>query len=311
MLVNTPHTELPTHLRLAVAAWLDECAESTLTHSTYHAEFQRFYAALQRVNLSVDSDPGLVSIVAQALAGAGEVQAATFNKKLAILSSFYTYAIQKRIIQPPNPIDSVRRRKVQRYRGAKSLDLDHVQRGLRAIDRSQFVGLRDYCLLGVGLQTGRRLSEIGGMRGSHLQLVRERLRVTWPACKGDKIMYDLLPVGLSRALLGYLYQLYGAQIGDLPADTPVWVSVSNNNRGGALSISALADICESRLGVSTFHTLRHTFARQLIREGATVSQLAARLGHASPATTAIYIEELCSDDHEYAEALALALGLGE
>jgi integrase len=52
--------------------------------------------------------------------------------------------------------------------------------------------------------------------------------------------------------------------------------------GDALSIRSIANICERWLGVSTVHSLRHTFARGMEDAGAKVSDIQARLGQFQP-----------------------------
>lgn len=297
-------------LQLALAVWLDEHQVAPLTVAAYRADLQRFRAALQRGGLDLDGAPGLVAVVAQRWAADGEVAAVTFNKRLSTVSSFYRYAIQCELLPPPNPIDQVRRRKVRRYQKAQALDIAEVRRRLAAIDRADTAGRRDYALLSVALATGRRLAELADLRWGHVHMLSDgRLRVTWAHCKGGKVLYDTLPLALSRALLGYLHQLHGAQLGVLPPDAAVWASVSNHHRGGPLSVSAIADICLRRLGTSKVHRLRHTFARRMIEQGAKITDVQRRLGHESAATTAIYIEALQSDENPFAEALVSELGV--
>jgi integrase len=310
-LVTTTPATLPVRLQLAVAAWLDEHSVRPLTHSAYDAELQRFRAALQRVDLDLDSPYGLVALVAQAWAAAGGVGAVTHNKRLSIVSSFYTYAIHHQLLAPPNPIDLVKRRKRAPYARAQALDVGAVRARLAAIDRGGLAGMRDYTLLSVGLATGRRLRELASLRWSHIHLLSDgRVKLTWIHTKGhDDPRYDMLPPPLSRALLGYLHAWYGAQLAEVPPDAAVWVSLSNNHRGGALSISAIADVCEKRLGTSKVHQLRHTFARMLEDAGAKITVIQQRLGHASAATTSIYLQALRADENPYAEDLVKVLGV--
>ncbi len=54
------------------------------------------------------------------------------------------------------------------------------------------------------------------------------MTLQWRRTKGGKVMRDDLPTGVGRALLDYLHQLYGAQLGSLPLDAPIWVSFSRN-----------------------------------------------------------------------------------
>lgn len=310
-LVTTRPAAPPVKKELAIAAWLDEHRARPLTHGAYDAELRRFRAELQRVDLDLDGDYGLVALVAQAYAAAGEVGAVTHNKRLSIVSSFYRYAIKHTLLAPPNPIDLVKRRKRTPYARAQALDVADVRLKLAAIDRASVVGQRDYALLSVALATGRRLRELAGLRASHVQRLRDgRVKLTWPHTKGkDDPLYDTLPIPLSKALLGYLHSYYGAALGELPPDAPIWVSFSNNHRGGALSISAIADVCEKRIGTSKVHQLRHTFARMLEDAGAKISEIQKRLGHASAATTSIYLQALRADENPYAEDLVKVLGV--
>ncbi len=233
-----------------------------------------------------------------------------FNQRLAIHSSFYSFAMKRGLLNG-NPIARVERRSVEAYAGARAIDYPELRRRMAAIDRSDMVGARDYALLAVALQTGRRLSELAGLHWAGVQ-VREGNTVTlhWKRTKGGKVTSDDLPAGVGRALLDYLHRLYGAQIGSLEPDAPIWVSFSRNgSKGEALSIRSIANICERWLGVSTVHSLRHTFARGMEDAGAKVSDIQARLGHSSLATTGRYLQALRRSQNAQSDALAELFGL--
>jgi len=302
--------DLSPRLRLAAAAWLHEHVAAPLTYRAYAAELQRFYTALARVPLDLDGDTGQVALIAQAWAADGGVSAPTHNKRLSAVSSFYRYAIRHGLLAGPNPIDLVKRRKVTRYARAQALDIGEVRAQLAAIDRGCIEGLRDYALLSVTLATGRRLAEIAGLRWPHVhQLSDGRLHLTWLHTKGDEVMYDTLPLVLSTVLLDYVRRVYGAAPSAAPPDAPVWISLSNNHRGQPLSVRAIAEICQHRLGTSKVHRLRHTFAREMEHAGAPLSEIQRRLGHRSPATTGIYLQALRADENPYAEELVRVLGV--
>ncbi|CAA9331226.1 MAG: hypothetical protein AVDCRST_MAG93-6201, partial [uncultured Chloroflexia bacterium] len=85
----------------------------------------------------------------------------------------------------------------------------------------------------------------------------------------------------------------GAAFGDLAPDAPVWVSCAcNHSQDAALGVQSIADICTRRLGTSQVHRLRHTFARGMEDASAKVSDIQARLGHSSLATTGRYLAAL-------------------
>ena len=293
---------------LALAAWLAEksgLSQSAETQRAYSAIMMRFRAALHRVSIDLESPAAQIKPVAEAFASAGRVKAATHNRRLAIISSFYTYAIEGGLLEPPNPIDKVKRRKVQPYRAARALDASFVRRCLAQIDRATLAGMRDYALLSVTLVTGRRVSELAGLRVGDLETTGSgRIRLTWQRTKGDETHADLLPPKISAALLEYLAQLYPEWDDAPPAEgASVWARTGNHGRGGPISSQAIADICQRHLKTSRVHRLRHTFAKNMEKHKAPLSVIQQRLGHKNIATTSIYLQALTEEENPYAEAI--------
>ena len=206
-------------------------------------------------------------------------------------------------------IDRVERRQVQRYATSKALSLADVRQQLASIDRSTTEGQRDYCLLAVALQTGRRVAELAGLRWGDIEVSGAEITLTWRRTKGGKVMRDTLPAGLSRALASYLRLVYGERLKSLPKDAAIWVSVSRQNVGEAIGTQTIRRLCEQYLGTTKVHSLRHTFARTLEETGAKLSEIQARLGHTNAATTGIYMSALHSNENPHADALAELLGL--
>jgi integrase/recombinase XerD len=311
----------PAPLELVIASWLADKRSrsgSDATVQTYTTTLVDFRAALQRTGLDLDSDWRAVALVAQHWVvqrhpdsrRSGEIAAVTHNPRLSTLSSFYTFAYKWGLLNMRNPIDLLQRRRVQDWAHAKVVTAQHVRRSLAAIDRSTLVGQRDYAILSVMLATGRRLSEMAGLRWSDLSIVDESAVQLSFRAKGDKAVADILPVGVSRALIGYLRTVYGDDLRGLPADAPVWISLSNQHYRQHLSGSAIADICHQHLGTNP-HALRHTFARTMQKAGAVTSEIQARLGHSSLAMTDRYLTALRSAENPHAEQVAEMLGLGD
>jgi site-specific recombinase XerD len=72
-----------------------ELSQSFETRRAYSAMLERFRQALAHAGLDLDAPCQQVALIAQALAAAGRVRATTLNRRLNILSSFYTYAIER------------------------------------------------------------------------------------------------------------------------------------------------------------------------------------------------------------------------
>jgi len=204
-----------------------------------------------------------------------------------------------------NPIKRVDRRPFQTYAGARLLDRAEIRRRLAAIDRSSLDGQRDHALLMVGLVTFRRTSELADLRWCDIHLAGELVTLTFRNCKGGKVMRDTRPAAVGQELLIYLYKVYGQDLGDLALDAPIWVSCSRNSSAGqAISAQAIADVCLKHLGISKVHSLRHTGARVMEDVGAKVSEIQARLGHSSLATTGKYLAALKAAENPYGDRLA-------
>src|SRR5258708_659488 len=104
----------------------------------------------------------------------GPVSNSTYNQRLAIISSWYTFVQQTYHLDIPNPIKDVAKRKVQAYAAALPIEPDVVETGLESINRNRLQGLRDYAILAVALYTGRRASELVGLHGQDVQIMGKR-----------------------------------------------------------------------------------------------------------------------------------------
>lgn len=308
-------------LEMTIAAWLEakfNRSNSAKTRKAYQETLGGFRAVLLESGLDLDlPNPTVIALVAQRWAGLStnpakakeNISPTTYNQRLAILSSFYNYARRQGLLEIENPISRVERRSVQSYADAHALDYNDLKINLAAIDRTDPVGQRDYALLSVALQTGRRLSELAALRRGDLKLDGASVIIYWRRTKGGKATSDRLPQALSRALADWLSTYYKQGLAGLPPGAPVWVSLSRRNEGQALGIQTIADICERRLGTSKVHSLRHTFARAMEDAGAKVSTIQARLGHTSLATTGRYLAALKQAENEHAEALSRLFGI--
>lgn len=119
----------------ALAAWLASKPErscSLRAKRSYIEVLKSFHKALQRNRLDITSDPSLVAAVVnewarqchgQAGSSANStVSPATFNQRLATVSSFYRFALQYNFIAGMNPIDLVKRQAIHTLRPKQAPD---------------------------------------------------------------------------------------------------------------------------------------------------------------------------------------------
>jgi integrase/recombinase XerD len=300
----------------AITAWLDEKHHRSESHKTQHAyrtTLQGFRDALQSAGLDLASEPALIAPLAQGWAGHSAreghtVTPSTFNQRLAIVSSFYEYAIRNDVLHY-NPMERVKRRVVRSKNAARPIAGTRVKSGLQQIDRSTPEGLRDFALLSVALATGRRVSEIAGLRYKHLRRDGNTCIVEFERCKGNKHFTNRLEAKTTQALYAYLETVYPGQLLALPGESPLWVSFSPRNRGAAISTRTLASICETYLGTSKFHATRHTWAVTMNKKGAKLTDISKGLGHSNVKITSDYLDELTGYENAYATQLEDEFGI--
>jgi len=141
---------------------------------------------------------------------------------------------------------------------------------------------RDKALLVLLLNTGLRLAEAASLRLDVVE-IRERSGQVEVIGKGQKARQVPLNSDARKALLGWLAVRP-------PSDCD---ALFLSQKGGALSARAIAfrvtELAE-RAGLEDVspHTLRHSFAKNLIDAGVSIEKVAKLLGHGSLETTRLY-----------------------
>jgi site-specific recombinase XerD len=101
-----------------VQSWLQAKAGtsgSPQTRRTYQQTLADFRAHLAAVNLTLDSDPELVLAVVERWAEARDPAPATYNHRLAVVGSFYRYAVKMGYLAAAPDLDRIEKRKVHGY----------------------------------------------------------------------------------------------------------------------------------------------------------------------------------------------------
>ena len=293
---------------------------SEKTQTAYRDAIDSLRETLQRGGLDLLSDPTEVARVAAFWAAQrepesrhkGAIADSTYNQRLAIISSWYSFVRKVYRLDIENPIskDRIDKRRVQAYAYAQPMNVDDVKRCLDSIDRSAPLGLRDYALLSIGFMTGRRASELIGLCWGDVKRKGSQTILEF-RCKGKKIKRDALDPDVEKALFIYLKTAYGKDLSALSPDAPIWLSFSRHNPGEPITARALNLVCQRILGTTKIHTLRHTFAKTMEKSGATLTEIQSALGHEDIATTARYLKELGSEENVHAAKLAKSFGIAK
>jgi site-specific recombinase XerD len=175
-------------------------------------------------------------------------------------------------------------------RSLKFLDTDQLRRLLAAPDVTDLRGLRDRALLETFFSTGLRLSELARLNRDHINLKTREFGVIG---KGRKPRVVFLSETAGEWLARYLqarqdrWKPLFIRMKGKPDLTPGGPAMRMSSRSIERLVGKYVRI--AGLGVkATPHTLRHSFATDLLSNGADLRAVQELLGHANLNTTQIY-----------------------
>lgn len=207
----------------------------------------------------------------------------TQNYYLIALRAFLKY-LMKRDVSSLAP-DRIELAKVSE----RSIDLIssvELTRLLKAPQGTDVKSLRDTAILELFFSTGLRVSELASLPRD-LDLSRDEFSIRG---KGEKVRVVFLSKEAKDAVRVYL-----AKRKDM--EEAMFVNVGNNKNGlgerrlSTRSIERIVKHYAIKAGISkkvTPHVIRHSFATDLLQNGADLRSVQMLLGHANIATTQIY-----------------------
>jgi site-specific recombinase XerD len=155
---------------------------------------------------------------------------------------------------------------------------------LGACDRRRAVGRRDYAVIVVMLRLGLRATEVATLRLDDLDWRAGQLTVRG---KGNRVDQLPLPVDVGEAIAAYLRRGRPRTATVREVFLRLRPPEVGLGRGGVTAIVASA-ARRAELGVVRAHRLRHTAASDMLRAGASLSEVGQVLRHRSAGSTAVY-----------------------
>lgn len=216
---------------------------------------------------------------------AGTMKKNTQNYHLIALRAFLKF-LRKRDVQSLNP-----ERIELAKQSARDLDLitaGELDRLMKGPSGETLSALRDRAILELLFSTGLRVSELCNLN-QDLDLTRDEFSVRG---KGDKVRVVFLSPSAKSAVAAYLRKR-----GDM--SEALFVSYGKGGKGAGKDLPRLTPRSVERLvkqyaikaGITrkvTPHVIRHSFATDLLSNGADLRSVQALLGHANIATTQVY-----------------------
>ena len=200
---------------------------------------------------------------------------------LRIMSSFFNYLIKSKIIIS-NPMEFITVPKAANTL-PRVLSLKEIELLSEQMDGDSPKDIRDYAIEQLLFASGLRVSELVSLNLGDIDFDMKEVRVIG---KGDK--QRIVPVG--RSALEALQRYLSCRATFKPVDNAFFV----NRFGTRLTVRSVSKYIKQAAnkcgleGKVTPHKLRHSFATQLLINGADLRMVQEMLGHANLGTTQIY-----------------------
>lgn len=216
-----------------------------------------------------------------------ELKKSTQNYHLIALRSFLKFCAKRDI--PALSADKIELARTKRSQ-VTFLSTDEMKRLLDEPDTNKLAGLRDRAILELLYSSGLRVSELVGLNRDHINLKRREFMVRG---KGQKDR----PIFISQEAADWVNKYLDRREDN---SSPLFVRIGGAKKAStsgdylrltARSIQRLVAHYALSAGITKHvspHTLRHSFATDLVMNGADLRSVQSMLGHSNIATTQIY-----------------------
>lgn len=267
--------------------------KSRLTLSNYRQSLELLTRLLPLTSVK-DFDKDSIRLYKQKLSDFrtkqnGEMAVRTRNHHLTVLRAFLRYLIQEEELDVYPP-DRVKRFK-EEQRQVKVLTGEELQRLLQAPDPEKREGKRDRAILELFFSTGLRLAELRSLNVKDLNFATREISVRG---KRSKIRVVFLSDRAVEALRDYMDSRTDHLSPLFIRNPEKAVNIMPPGEEFRLSRISIYNIVKKyalMAGIVTDpspHTLRHSFATDLLRNGADLRSVQELLGHKDLSTTQIY-----------------------
>lgn len=216
-----------------------------------------------------------------------ELQKTTQNYHLIALRSFLKFCAKRGVdALPADKIELARTKRTQ----VTFLNEQEMERLLSQPDVSTESGLRDRAIVELLYSSGLRVSELVGLNRDHVNLKHREFMVRG---KGQKDR----PIFISETAAGWVEKYLQKRTDN---SVPLFIRVGGSKRSDhsgnylrltARSVQRMVSRYALLAGITKHvspHTLRHSFATDLLMNGADLRSVQAMLGHSNISTTQIY-----------------------
>lgn len=273
---------------------------SALTQANYHRFLRKFFNWLRIVKLDKLKPHELTAdhiwkyrlYLSRSVGPTKQpLKKSTQNYYLIALRNLLSYFVEKDIesLAP----DKIKLAKEKSAKEVKFLKIDQVEKLLMAPNIKTVIGLRDRALLETLFSTGLRVAELAALNRDQLRLsIQTDFLEISVVGKGSKVR----TVYFSARAIEWLKKYLAQRVDMEPA---LWISFNSGRKiedvdDRRLSIRSIENIVKKYVimcglpVMSSPHTMRHSYATDLLGQGVDLRLVQEFLGHSNISTTQIY-----------------------
>lgn len=186
--------------------------------------------------------------------------------------------------------------------GAKESDIEKL---LRLIDQTTFIGFRDACAIKVMYKTGIRIRTLGELRERHIDFENLCMNLDGSTLKNHKFLKLPIDEELAKMLKLLIKLNKGIRAHYGTDNKSVFITQNglemNTSKSSNCAISKQLNKYAKRFGLENInpHAIRRAYAKRLYDKGASIALISKALGHSDLAVTTQYldlgVEEVAND----------------
>ena len=208
----------------------------------------------------------------------------SISRSLSALRNFYTYLMHNNIVDN-NPYKNIRNPKKDK-KLPNFLQHDELKTIFDSIDMSTSLGLRNRLIIELLYATGIRVSELTSLKLSNIDMNNQEIRILGKGSKERIVFFGdyakhFLELYIKEARPDLLKQNKSETLLINNSSEPL------SRRGVELIVDEVVKKAALKHNISP-HVLRHTFATDMLNNGADLKSVQELLGHESLSTTQIY-----------------------
>ncbi|HEY2491643.1 MAG TPA: tyrosine-type recombinase/integrase [Paenibacillus sp.] len=288
-----PASQLHEYLEKYVSFLIIEKNLSSKSIKAYLSDLSRLHNWLTENNIETITSDSLHHYF-HSFNGSSPLKDSTIKRKYISIKAFFLFLVQKNWIEQ-SPLHNFGKKFKTTKRIPKTLTIEEIERLLHSpqLDRNRLttpfhtrLSIRNDAIIDLLFSTGIRIGELAQI---HLQDIDLKNKVVVIFGKGRK--ERLLYLSSTEVVNKLNNWIEVRELFDPKIDT-----LFLNKYGQALSIYGIEDIFTKYRKLAninekaTPHYLRHSFATQLLENGADLRSVQEILGHSSVSTTEIYTE---------------------